>query len=383
MTQAVAAPLPMTGIATAQAATAAAPEMPDGMDAAADFAAVLQAQFSLPAKDAPGAEILAALLPAAAATATADAAAETTEAAQATPDLASLLPQLAGLAPLAAPAVQVAADTVATGGQPGPGAEAAQASAPSLVRAGDTAVRLAAEASQGAEAATAGMQQMSAPDARQSETQTVFDATAEMRVPAEAGLVVVAENGRVFDATAEMRVPAASDNTGPSAPSAGTAAVSAPAHAPSRAAEHAPAALRVDTPVGSRGWDAELGQKVVLLVGRQESRAELTLTPPQLGRVEISITVSGDQTSAAFVSASPAAREALEQALPRLREILAESGITLGEASVHAESPRQDGEGSASQRRAGSGHGGSNMTADAGTATPSPLRSEGLVDTFA
>jgi flagellar hook-length control protein FliK len=359
MTQAVAAPLPMTGIATAQAATAAAPEMPDGMDAAADFAAVLQAQFSLPAKDAPGAEILAALLPAAAATATADAAAETTEAAQATPDLASLLPQLAGLAPLAAPAVQVAADTVATGGQPGPGAEAAQASAPSLVRAGGTAVRLAAEASQGAEAATAGMQQMSAPDARQSETQTVFDATAEMRVPA------------------------ASDNTGPSAPSAGTAAVSAPAHAPSRAAEHAPAALRVDTPVGSRGWDAELGQKVVLLVGRQESRAELTLTPPQLGRVEISITVSGDQTSAAFVSASPAAREALEQALPRLREILAESGITLGEASVHAESPRQDGEGSASQRRAGSGHGGSNMTADAGTATPSPLRSEGLVDTFA
>lgn len=357
MTQAVAAPLPIPGIATAQAATAAATEMQDdGMNTAADFAAVLQAQFSLPAKDATGAEILAALLPAA--TATPDTATPT-ETAQAAPDLASLLPQLAGLAPPAALAPQVAADTVVTGGQSGPGGGAALPSVPSHVPAGVISDRSAAEAGQGAGAATAGMQQMPAADARQADTQTVVEATAEMRAAA------------------------ASEHAAPPAPSAGTAGVSALPHAPSRVAEHAPAALRVDTPVGSRGWDAELGQKVVLLVGRQESRAELTLTPPQLGRVEISITVSGDQTSAAFVSASPAAREALEQALPRLREILAESGITLGEASVHAESSRQDGEGPASQGRAGSGHGRGSATTEAGVATPWPRRSEGLVDTFA
>jgi flagellar hook-length control protein FliK len=117
------------------------------------------------------------------------------------------------------------------------------------------------------------------------------------------------------------------------------------------------------------------------MVNRLESRAELTLTPPQMGRVEVSISVNGDQTSAAFVSASPAAREALEQALPRLREILAEAGITLGQASVNAESPRQDREGTPAEQR-----GGNRNVESAGAAAP-PVqwlrRSEGLVDTFA
>jgi flagellar hook-length control protein FliK len=89
-----------------------------------------------------------------------------------------------------------------------------------------------------------------------------------------------------------------------------------------------------------RGWDAEVGQKVVWMVNRTESRAELTLTPPHMGKVDVTIDDEGDQTSASFVAASPAAREALEQALPRLREILADAGITLGQASVNAESPR-------------------------------------------
>jgi flagellar hook-length control protein FliK len=115
-------------------------------------------------------------------------------------------------------------------------------------------------------------------------------------------------------------------------------------------------------------------------VNRLESRAELTLTPPQMGRVEVSISVSGDQTSAAFVSASPAAREALEQALPRLREILAEAGITLGQASVNAESPRQDRDGAPAGQR-----GGNRNMESAGAAAPAQWlrRSEGLIDTFA
>jgi flagellar hook-length control protein FliK len=144
----------------------------------------------------------------------------------------------------------------------------------------------------------------------------------------------------------------------------------------------APAVARIDTPVGSRGWDAEIGQKVVWMVNRMENRAELTLTPPQLGRVEVTISVSGDQTSATFVSASPAAREALEQALPRLREILADAGISLGQASVNAGSTQGGREESPADSRAQEG----SRHADQGVRPAEPAwsrRGNGLIDTFA
>ena len=72
-----------------------------------------------------------------------------------------------------------------------------------------------------------------------------------------------------------------------------------------------------------------------------ESRAELVLNPPQMGRVEVSLSISGDQATASFVSANPTVREALEAAMPRLREILADAGIQLGQAQVGAENPHQ------------------------------------------
>lgn len=99
--------------------------------------------------------------------------------------------------------------------------------------------------------------------------------------------------------------------------------------------------LPVNQPVGNTGWSDEVGNHVVWMANRQESRAELVLNPPQMGRVEVSLSISGDQASATFVSGSPAVREALESALPRLREVLAEAGIQLGQAQVGAENPQQ------------------------------------------
>jgi flagellar hook-length control protein FliK len=83
-----------------------------------------------------------------------------------------------------------------------------------------------------------------------------------------------------------------------------------------------------------------------------------------------------------FTSPHSAVREAVESALPRLREILADSGIMLGNASVTADTPR-DGQAYAAPR-AGS-HTIDRRAADAGPAAP-PARvvsSRGLVDLFA
>jgi flagellar hook-length control protein FliK len=115
-----------------------------------------------------------------------------------------------------------------------------------------------------------------------------------------------------------------------------------PAHA-AQESQPTPGA-RIESALGSRQWTEDVGQRIAWAAGRGESRAELVLHPPLLGRVEVAITVSsnGDST-ALFVSANPQVRDALEQSLPRLREIMAEAGIALGQASVQSDSaPRDD-----------------------------------------
>lgn len=113
-----------------------------------------------------------------------------------------------------------------------------------------------------------------------------------------------------------------------------------PVRAP-QAATPAPASAVVATPVGAPGWDSEIGSKITWMVARTETRAELVLNPPQLGRVEVSLTMNGDQATATFTSANASVREALENAMPRLREILQGAGVSLGQTQVGAESFQQ------------------------------------------
>lgn len=108
-----------------------------------------------------------------------------------------------------------------------------------------------------------------------------------------------------------------------------------------RSSGNAVTSYNVNTPVGARGWDYEVGNKLVWMAGKQEQNAELVLHPPQLGRVEVSIHMKGDQVSTTFVAAHPVARDALENALPRLREMFAEAGLSLGQAHVGADSNHQ------------------------------------------
>lgn len=97
-------------------------------------------------------------------------------------------------------------------------------------------------------------------------------------------------------------------------------------------------AVAVESRLGAPGWGAELGQKVVWLANQQQQAAQINVTPPHLGPIEIRLNLTSDQASALFVSPHAAVREAIEAALPRLREMLAESGLSLGNVDVSAHS---------------------------------------------
>ena len=102
-----------------------------------------------------------------------------------------------------------------------------------------------------------------------------------------------------------------------------------------------PQSLSIDTQVGQPKWGGELAQKVVLLSSQQQQVAEIRLNPAHLGPVEIMLNINSDQATVQFVSSHLAVREAIEASLPRLREMMVENGITLGDVSVGAESFQQ------------------------------------------
>ncbi|MBC7512997.1 MAG: flagellar hook-length control protein FliK [Herminiimonas sp.] len=141
--------------------------------------------------------------------------------------------------------------------------------------------------------------------------------------------------------------------------------------------------------VGTPAWDNALGQKVVWMAAGAEQSASLTLNPPDLGPLQVVINVSNTHAEATFTAAQPEVRQALEAAMPRLKEMLADAGISLGQTSVGAGPPDQ---GSAQARQQAQEQ--ARRTADGrgpGDGTPvQPVRAtristsgNGLVDTFA
>lgn len=322
--------------------------------AGADFSTVLRQQLAQQPQDGGSA------VPAALAQLEAEQADQAQDAPAVGPDLSALLP---GLAAMAVSAVAAAAPAVVAASEIKPetnNALAALAAATGAPSPGTSALpdgggRNAIPAEEMAMAAPGQPAVLAATAKPQADPAASGPALREFRLP-------------------EMPVESAASPTQPNA-------AMPPAHA-SRSNE-APAVVHVDTPAGARGWDNEVAQKVVWLASRDASRAEMTLNPPHLGKLEVTLTVSGDQTNALFVSASPATREALENALPRLREILADAGITLGQSSVNAESPKDSDEGG---RRSGAA-GAREAVAGDGVAAAPPAswisRGNGLIDTFA
>jgi flagellar hook-length control protein FliK len=98
------------------------------------------------------------------------------------------------------------------------------------------------------------------------------------------------------------------------------------------------ATTQVATPFGRPEWTSAMNERVTWLVGQRVQSADIQINPPQLGPVEVRITIKDDQASLFFTSQHAAVREAIQAALPRLNEMLAQGGLSLGQTSVGAES---------------------------------------------
>lgn len=94
---------------------------------------------------------------------------------------------------------------------------------------------------------------------------------------------------------------------------------------------------QVGAAVGQHGFSDEFSQRVTLLVGQRVQFAEIALNPAELGPISVTVDVRGQEASLVFGASQSATRHAIEEALPRLREMFQSHGLHLVDAHVGAQ----------------------------------------------
>ncbi len=164
------------------------------------------------------------------------------------------------------------------------------------------------------------------PDTFVAQTNTV-SAYPQVSSEALAGALLTLEGSTKGNSTGEHLLSGTSLSAGGPAASSQSAQTLAPAVTPT--------AATLATPVTSPAWSQQLGQQLVQISQRGgEQHVQMQLNPAELGPLSISLKFGEQGAQAHFLSAHAQVRQVLEQAIPQLREALAEQGISLGETSV-------------------------------------------------
>ncbi len=138
------------------------------------------------------------------------------------------------------------------------------------------------------------------------------------------------------------------------------------------------------TPPGKEGWAQAIGQRVMWMVGAAQQSATLTLNPPEMGPLQIVINVHNDKTDTAFFSDRQEVRQALQDGMDNLREMMKDAGINLGQTNINqrdkmAQDFTQHQQQAARQDTGNSAH----AAEEASVSTVATRAGLGLVDTFA
>jgi flagellar hook-length control protein FliK len=92
--------------------------------------------------------------------------------------------------------------------------------------------------------------------------------------------------------------------------------------------------LDIQPSLQSKAWNNVLSSRVIWMAREGIQQAALKLNPANLGPVEVRINMHNEQANITFIAHNAATRDALEQALPRLRESFSENGLELTDAEV-------------------------------------------------
>lgn len=278
----------------------------------------------------------------------------------------------------------------------GPGSEAIDAELNSRGRSrqpapGGLTTALAGQARNGAtalgdstETADAGAQRERPAIAANTDTPPGLGGLARAEAAPRSNRAVAEPTRRVLDAVSALRAEPLAGNAA-ALPREGATLSSSPAAS-------VPQLAGPDVLLGETGWTRQFAERVGWVIQARVPQAQLSLNPEHLGPIEMSIEVEDAKARVQFTAAHAVTREAIEQSLPRLREMLEQQGLDLAQADVGADpnTARGDGAGDAdadsdrgsAQAMAGETDGDDAAGPLEGAGHALHLRPRGLVDTF-
>ena len=99
---------------------------------------------------------------------------------------------------------------------------------------------------------------------------------------------------------------------------------------------------RIQMPVqisfGHSQWANQVAERSAMMVYQNVEFAELQLDPPELGPLQVRVSVQNESASVSFVAANASVKEALEQTAIRLKELLEEQSLNLVDVNVSDQS---------------------------------------------
>ena len=98
------------------------------------------------------------------------------------------------------------------------------------------------------------------------------------------------------------------------------------------------------------GWSEAVVDRVMWLSSQNLKSAEIQLDPAELGRMEVRIDMTKDQTQVTFLSPHAGVRDALEGQMQRLRDMFTQQGMTM-DVNVSDQSRGWRGDGSGGESR--------------------------------
>ena len=78
--------------------------------------------------------------------------------------------------------------------------------------------------------------------------------------------------------------------------------------------------------------------KVMLMISQKLQQFDIKLDPPELGNMQVRVNLQSEQAAVNFVVQNQQAKEALEQNMHKLRDMLAQQGVDVGDANVEQQS---------------------------------------------
>ncbi|HCM46317.1 MAG TPA: flagellar hook-length control protein FliK, partial [Colwellia sp.] len=82
--------------------------------------------------------------------------------------------------------------------------------------------------------------------------------------------------------------------------------------------------------------------KVMMTINQKLQRFDITLDPPEFGNMQVRVNLQGEQASVNFIVQNQQAKDVLEQNMHKLRDMLSEQGVDVGDANVEQQNQQQN-----------------------------------------